>query len=228
MAPKSKLEAWHEERIKELGRLGFTKAQIFDELQQDSRWSGNPISRRSIERAVDRFRARDESAPWSLSRSHADRPADVLEAMAYVHRRSEGRVCTIPSKTAQWISRIREAQPTLPIHVVWHLVNEYMLRMKDGEAETTDLDMWLAWWPLIDFHDKASVRHYWEQHTKLWPTRTFLLVLPREMAGPVANTEERIRRHRALTDFLFTEQELTREGRANRATTLVLPEREDL
>lgn len=168
------------QRIQRLVDADWTPAQIHKTLGDDPRShgydTGDVPTLRSIQRIVRDLAPKDATGSWTVASAEPEEISDVLDVIAEITVRSEGRVKDVTERTASWIARLRRAVPTLRPVLVFELAKDYM-RREDNSEDTEDLDFYLAFASRSERApepDKSAIaEQHAEQHARLYPERLY-------------------------------------------------------
>jgi hypothetical protein len=139
------------EAVAALVLRGYGKAQIYRHLQNQKRNSTDrsPLpSKSSIDRLIDKLKPSDTSGSWSFTDADVD-PDDarlVLDTLAAVVERTEGRVASLSRDLATWVVRIRHAAPSIPPWDSYVMATLFQNATSQGWA-TEFLELTLAFRP---------------------------------------------------------------------------------
>jgi hypothetical protein len=124
----------------------WTAAQIHRHLKREQKYQGRVPSEKSVQRAVRRWRKRDESGRWQLDDYEDGTARLVMPVVAALARHSGGKVTSVSRDEARWIARVREAAPDMPLWPAFLVAWAYQRRTAEG-ADTEDLDLLLGFAP---------------------------------------------------------------------------------
>ena len=144
--------------IEELAKKRLSAGEIRRELE---RRGLDPVSLPTIRDVAREATPADDSSPWRLEAAEIIDSRLVLEVLGSVLAETDGQVTHLTRREAQWVTALRNAQPSLTSDygridttnywVIYQLANEYIQR-RQREESTVDLDTFLAWAPWRDFH----------------------------------------------------------------------------
>jgi hypothetical protein len=156
-------------------------AAIYRELERDERFADRLPTLRTVQNIARDFSPPDPSAAWSLADAEDGEPAAVLPVVAAITQYTEGRVRGVSRREAEWITRIREASPSVEPVTCWRLARLYFGRTERKES-TAPLDSLLAFAP---WASKAATDAYVEAIENEWVDSAPMLILaaPRSGAG---------------------------------------------
>jgi len=124
----------------------WTPAQIYRHLGREKNYEGRVPSQKTVQRAVQRWRERDESGRWHLDDYDDDTARLVMPVLAALAGHTGGLVSSVSRDEARWIARVREAAPDMPPFFAWQAAVCYQQRAAE-KADTEDLDLLLGFAP---------------------------------------------------------------------------------
>jgi hypothetical protein len=130
----------------------MTPARIHRTIER--RFGEGTVTDRSVREWCRIMEQVDTSAPWRLEPDSPPEAAYVLDVLAEMAFRSEGRVTTVSTSLAHWIMTLARVRPSLVLRDLYRLAWMYNVRTLT-KAGTDDLDGWLAFkaWE-SDEHDE--------------------------------------------------------------------------
>jgi hypothetical protein len=131
------------QEITSLALRGWAPGQVYAELAKAPAFRDRLPARRTVERHVAAVTPR-AAEPWVWC-DDDDAPV-VLEALAEVIHRTDGRKVQFSRGEAAWVARVRRAVPDLPCYPAYLLARAYLLR-EEAEEQAADLDGFLAFAP---------------------------------------------------------------------------------
>lgn len=135
-----------EAEIKRLSYLGWTPAQIHQELKRRPQFEGRYPVARTVRRIVAGLMPQDTSGWWSLADADGDDAAAILPVLAGVIERTTGRISRLTKAQAACVLKIRHIAPDLSPWWAFRLAISYRVRVH-REQPTADLDELLAFAP---------------------------------------------------------------------------------
>lgn len=145
------------EAIDELLRRGgtWTAAQILKELQKNPSLPTLPVAK-TIRRYIAR-RTPANSGSWTLADADGEDAALILPVLAVVLRKLDGRVRQLTLEEADWIVRLRRADPGMPCWATYVLARMYLSNMA-ADLPTEFIDRIIAGAPWRDPDDYLVAR----------------------------------------------------------------------
>ncbi|MDA0265152.1 MAG: hypothetical protein O3A93_13930 [Chloroflexi bacterium] len=129
--------------IEGLAAINWTPAQIHRELSKRQELKPPLPTLRTVQRIVKEATPKDPSGPWNLAKSDTEHSRIILDLIAYLINRTEGRIHSITEKEAEWYVKVHFAAPDLEISSAWLLTRTYM-RRSEGYSSTEAMDAYLA------------------------------------------------------------------------------------
>jgi hypothetical protein len=157
---RPRIDGEYQEKIEELALNNWGPAQINRELQRIFPDRPGLPTLRTIQRIVKQVRPRDTSGSW---RWHDDEdPRPILDVLAVMVLRSEGRITSLTWAQVQWIRKVRKGAPDLPPETLFYCAEQY----RAAEAERRDTSALDAFITLAPWRSK-SARHWYDYAAKV-------------------------------------------------------------
>jgi hypothetical protein len=109
-----------------------TPTQIHRELERRLGKEHVPALR-TVQRVMADVTPKD-AAPWQLAEADPDDAAVILPVLGAVIERTEGQVRQVTRGHAEWIGRLRRADPTLPAWTAFALARIYVAQVDRGQS----------------------------------------------------------------------------------------------
>jgi hypothetical protein len=132
--------------IQNLALAGWGATQIGKHLDAQEQFLGRVPPLRTIQRMVADVQTRDSSGAWRVPEADPTEVRLLLDTLAAVIERSQGRITGLTKAEAGLVVRIHQAAPELELINVWLLARVYRGREARDEP-TADLDAMLAFAP---------------------------------------------------------------------------------